>query len=337
MHKHDSGFTLLELLVATALALIVVTAGATLFRRSLEITDTARLIGSTDHAMQAAVSMMVRDFMQAGQGVPKGGMTIPSGTGVTHLARPAPPGSSISFDTTWVTFPAVATGGSLGPAVVGVKTDIISVVYADATLALNQYPLAAIAANGSTMTVDNRTTISGADGLHVGDLILFVNPLGSAVQYVTGIAGQVVTFAASDPFHFNQRTAPQGSILSLQSGPGVYPPTTAIRIWMVSYFVDATTDATLPRLVRQVNWGTQLAIALGVENLQFSYDLVDGITNPSNVETPADPLGPSQIRKINIALAARSLDRTLPANQFVRNSMATSVELRSLSFVDRYK
>jgi hypothetical protein len=36
-------------------------------------------------------------------------------------------------------------------------------------------------------------------------------------------------------------------------------------------------------------------------------------------------------------MAARSLDRSKPINQLLRNSMAVSVGLRSLSFVDRYR
>ncbi len=110
-----------------------------------------------------------------------------------------------------------------------------------------------------------------------------------------------------------------------------------MRVWLVSYYIDSTTDPQVPRLIRQVNAGSRLAIALGVENLQFTYDLIDGITNPSNVETPVSPLSPNQIRKANLFLAARSLDKSLPSNQYLRNSMASSVGLRSLSFVDRYR
>ena len=81
----------------------------------------------------------------------------------------------------------------------------------------------------------------------------------------------------------------------------------------------------------------RLAIALGVENLQFTYDLVDGTTNPSNVETPPVANSANQIRKANLFIAARSLELSLPTGQFVRNSMAAGVGLRSLSFVDRYR
>jgi len=287
--------------------------------------------------MQAAMSMMVRDFMQTGQGIPKGGTPIPSGLGSVPIVRPAPIGTTLTFPAAWVTMPAVATGGSLGPTVLGVQTDMVSIFYADATLQINQFPLSAIAADGSTMTVAAATPIGGADGLRPGDLILFSNALGNALQMITAVNGQVVTFDEGDTLGFNQRAASQGTVMQLQSSPGVYPPTTATRVWMINYYIDATTDPALPRLVRQVNGGTRLAIALGVENLQFTYDLIDGITNPSNVETPVAPFSPNQIRKANLFVAARSLDRSLPINQFLRNSMAVSVGLRSLSFVDRYR
>jgi hypothetical protein len=309
----------------------------TVFTRSLEISDTARLMGDTNHGMQAAMSMMTRDFMQTGQGIPKGGVPIPSGTPSNPILRPAPTGVTLTLGASAVTLPAVWTGGGLGPSVLGVHSDMAAVLYADATQALNQFPLSAIAANGSTMTVNAGTPINGVGGISVGDLILFTNALGSAIQAVTAVSGQTVTFASGDPLRFNQRTAPQGTIMNLQSSSGVYPLTTAMRVWLVSYYVDATTDPLLPRLVRQVNAGTRLAIALGVDNLQVTYDLIDGITNPSNVETPVAPFSPNQIRKANLYLAMRSLDKSLPSNQYLRNSMAISVELRSLSFVDRYR
>ena len=336
MHKNDAGFTLGEVLIATVLTLVVVGSGLTVFTRSVEISDTARLVGGTNHSMQAAMSMMVRDFMQTGQGIPRGGVPVPSGSPSLPLLRPGPPGMTLTLDPAAATLPAVWTGGSLGPSVLGVQTDIVNLLYADATLALNQFPLSAIANDGSTMTVNAGTVISGPDGLRAGDLILFTNALGSAIQAVSSVAGQVVTFNPGDALRFNQPTAPQGSIMGLQSG-GVFPLTTARRVWLVSYYLDTVTDPTLPRLVRQVNAGNRLAIALGVENLQFTYDLINGSTNPSNVETPISPLSPNHIRKANLFLAARSLDLSLPSNQFLRNSMALSVGLRSLTFVDRYQ
>ena len=83
--------------------------------------------------------------------------------------------------------------------------------------------------------------------------------------------------------------------------------------------------------------GQELAIAMGVENVQITYDLVDGVTNPTNVDTPSASNSANQIRKANLFLSARSQDTNPETQQPFRNSLATEVGLRSLSFVDRYR
>ena len=334
----DAGFGLTEALIACALTLVVVGAGLGALSGGLNLAGQTRVVSDANETMQAAMGLMVRDFIQTGQGLPTGGIPIPSGGTAQPMTRPAPVGAGLTFPAAWTALPAISPGGSLGPIVLGVATDLVTLMYADPTLALNQYPLAAIAADGSSLTVDVRTSLAGPDGIHVGDVILFTNALGNALQTVTSTdAAQTVFFAAGDGLNLNQRNAPQGTLLNLRSTPTTFPPTTATRVTVVSYYVDVVTDPTLPRLVRQVAAGQRLAVALGTENLQFTYDLVDGLTNPTNVETPVAPFSPNQIRKANIFLTARSLDPDPSSGQFFRNSMATEVGLRSLSFVDRYK
>ena len=247
--RTDAGFTLAETLVAMALTAIVISAAIETFNRAIGLFDTSRRVSETDETLQAAMSLMVGDFIQTGSVIPLGGVPIPSGTGSNAVARPGP--GTLSFAANLTTLPAISPGGALGPTVIGVATDIVNVFYADQTLNLGQFPLAAISANDQTITVNNGTT-----GLQIGDLILFSNALGNAVGMVTGLpGGQQVVFAAGDPLGINQPNAPQGTILNLQSGPGVYPPTTATRILMISYYIDNVTDPTLPRLIRQINAG----------------------------------------------------------------------------------
>ena len=187
------------------------------------------------------------------------------------------------------------------------------------------------------MTVNAGTPITTADGLKVGDVILFTNALGNAMQMVTQTNNnQTVNFALNDALGLNQRAAAQGTILNLQAG-GVFPPTTATRILMISYYIDSVTDPALPRLMRKVNGGVAQAIALGVENLQLTYDLVDGVTNPTNQETVPAANSPNQIRKVNLFMSARSLDLNSHTKQYYRNTVATEIGLRSLSFMDRYR
>jgi type II secretory pathway pseudopilin PulG len=333
----DAGFTLAEMLIATMLTLIVLSAAIETLTRTMSMTGTARVISETNHGLQAGTSLMVRDVMQTGQGIPLGGIPLPSGTGAQAVLRPGPDG--LTFDAGAEAVPAISPGNGLGPTLLGVDTDVITVLYADRTLALDSKPLVAIAANGSTMTVDDAVPVTGTSGLKAGDLILFTNPNGSALQMVTATPdSQVVEFDEGDSMRMNQRAAPQGTILNLKdSDTGTFPQTTALRVYMISYFVDLPDGSDLPRLVRQVNMGDDLAIAMGVENLQVTYDLVDGTTNPTNVQDVPTGNSPNQIRKVNLYVAARSQDVDPQTREFFRNSMATQVGLRSLSFVDRYR
>ena len=91
-----------------------------------------------------------------------------------------------------------------------------------------------------------------------------------------------------------------------------------------------------------------LFVAFDIEDLQVTYDIADGVTNPANVRLndadldgtgacAPDPCSPNQVRKINILLAGRSRQPMRGTNQFFRNRLVTQVSLRSLSFVDRYQ
>lgn len=339
--QNESGFTLAELLVSTVVTLMVLAAALGAFTDAIRITDTARETTDTNQSIEVAMSLMVRDFIQAGSGgFPLGGVPVPSGFGASPINRPAPAGGSLTFPADYEVLPAVAPGGSLGPLVLGVTTDMVTVMYVDPTLPEITIDASegqgSISADGSVMNVPLTVNISGPDGIQEGDLIFFSNGVGNAIQAVTYVTDQIVIFGANDDLNLNQRDAPQGTILRLQSGPGQYPRTTAQRVVMVSYYIDVVTDPNLPRLVRQVNNGDRLAIALGIENLQVTFDLVDGTTNPTNVETPAGPNSPHQIRKVNLFLAGRSLEVNPRSRQFFRNTVATQVSLRSLAFVDRY-
>jgi hypothetical protein len=338
-HPNDAGFTLGEAMISLVLTLVVVTGAIETLTRSITLTGTSRVMSETNHGLQAAMSLMVRDIMQTGQGIPLGGIPIPNGAGALAVFRPGPVGG-MTFGVGTDSVSALTPGNAAGPTIGANQTDIITIMYVDRVLNLAANPLTAIAADGSTMTVNGATPVTGVGGLVAGDLILFSNALGNAIQMVTQTpTSQTVVFAnnASDLMRINQRGAPEGTLLQLQSSPGVFPPTTAQRIVMISYYIDTTTDPNLPRLVRRVNMGNTLAIALGIENVQLTYDLVDGVTNPTNVNTPGAGNNADQIRKVSIVLSARSKEPNPQTNQFFRNQMATEVGLRSLSFVDRYQ
>ena len=125
-------------------------------------------------------------------------------------------------------------------------------------------------------------------------------------------------------------------------------PTRASRIRLISYYLDSSTDPTSPRLVRRLNADPGQTVAFSVENLQISYDVADGVVNPTNVRMEAVDLGPggacapspcspNQLRKVNLFVAARSRHRLSLTDEYFRNSLTTQVSFRSLAFVDRHR
>jgi hypothetical protein len=119
-------------------------------------------------------------------------------------------------------------------------------------------------------------------------------------------------------------------------GASSFPPIAALRIKMISYFLDKTTDPDAPRLVRQENFGVPRAMAGAMDDLQLTYDLVNGTTNPTNIEDPVDP-GPNQIRKVNLEVGVRSEDLSTQSQKYSRSRVKTQISLRSLAFVNRYE
>ncbi len=337
VHRED-GFTLIELMISVAIVLIILGGALTTFNNALTVNTTATQLGDSSQNLRAGTDLMVRDLLQTGAGIPTGGIPVPSGAGAVALNRPSPPGDSYTFDTSSGVLSAVETGAAIGPTVDGQTTDMITVLYADSSLNLSQTPLTTVASDGSSMTVDAGTSITNTDnGIQVGDLVMFSNALGNALQMVTRVSGgQTVYFDNGDPMNLNQRSAPQGTIMQLQSSPGVFPPTTATRIEMVTFYVDPTTTPGAPRLVRQIGFGSALALAGVIEDLQISYDLVDGGTNPTDVKDAAAPNNASEIRKVNLHIGVRSDDKVSQLGDYLRTHLNTQVSLRNLAYVDRY-
>ncbi len=336
--KGDGGFSLVELMVATFVTMVVLATTLGALNDGIRAADTAGLVAEMQHNSRTGLNMMRRDLMQAGQGIPIGGIPIPSGAGVLPINRPGPT-VSMTFPTTWVQLPAVSTGQALGPNIQGRATDMITILYADSTLPINENPVANIQSDGSRMTIGNGPlTLAIAEAIQVGDLIMFSNAFGNAIQEVTGSnpGSQRVDFATSDSMNLNQRAAPAGTIMQLQDSPGSFPPTTATRIWMITYYVDDSIPDS-PRLMRVLNNTSPRPIALEIEDLQITYDLVDGVTNPSGVDEPTAPNSAAQIRKVNLMLASRSHNRQRITGQYQRQTLTTQVSLRSLSFFDRYQ
>jgi hypothetical protein len=78
-------------------------------------------------------------------------------------------------------------------------------------------------------------------------------------------------------------------------------------------------------------------VSLDIEDLQITYDLVDGFTNPAGVDQPVAPNSAAQIRKATVALLARSHSEQRATGRFHYQTLRTQISFRSLSFLDRYQ
>jgi prepilin-type N-terminal cleavage/methylation domain-containing protein len=346
--RRDAGFTLVELLISMVLVTIVTGAALGAFTSALRATDTLTQKLEMNDQLRIALDLMVRDFIQVGQGLPATKViTAPSGGTSTPIRRPAPPTLAYTFPANTTEFNAVITGDGMGLLSNGLASDMVTVVYADnlPCQAPCADPFAAvnvtIAANGSTATVtDAGRPVSGVtDAVKTGDLLMFTNGLGTAMQMATADpTSQTIAFDTSDAMNLNQRwSATTGTIRQLDPEPANSSNTytaSMTRIRAVSYYLDTVTDPAFPRLVRQINMNSGRVVAFGIEGMQFTYDLVDGDLNPTDVASPATP---NQIRKVNIALAARSQERSTQTDDFFRATIATQVSFRSLALRDRYR
>ena len=154
----------------------------------------------------------------------------------------------------------------------------------------------------------------------VGDVIFFKSPSANAIQTVTSKDATHIYFAndANDWFHFNQPNAPvrplaimKGTVSTTSAWLST-SPVTLFRALMITYYVDNTTTPGTPRLTRVVNHFTPQALAGVVEDLDLTYDLVDGVTNPTAITSlpytdvvAGVTYNSNQIRKVNIHVGVR--------------------------------
>jgi prepilin-type N-terminal cleavage/methylation domain-containing protein len=363
--KRQSGFTLIEFMIAMGITLLALGATMLAFKDATSTNQSVTLKSDISDNLRAGVNLIEQDLIQAGTGIPTAGIPIPYtpgpanclGSGGAPVNRPNLTGG-LTFPKCNVSLNAVEPGFQDGPPITspdsaaGANTDLITILYVDNTLALNARmvnepavagnpgcPAGRITNNGQTVTFDPTCILFSPTGVQInsGDLIMFSNALGNGIQEVTSVSGQTLQFVGGDGLNLNARTDPQGTMTQLELPDGTFPPTTATRIWMITYYLDNLTDPLHVRLIRRINWNPGQPVGETIENLQFKYNFVDGVTNPSG--QPSIPTGESesQIRSVDVILGARSTNAWGQNHTYLRSNFMTQVSLRSMAYVNRYK
>ncbi|HXZ28335.1 MAG TPA: prepilin-type N-terminal cleavage/methylation domain-containing protein [Terriglobales bacterium] len=345
--KRQRGYSLVELIVAMALATLVLAAAMMMLTKAMDATAMVTQRAEMQQNARTAISFLSRDLSLAATGFPQGGIQLPTGAGSTapKFACNAAAGCYLAINQ----YPNALMTGIVpnpngGPMQLGVQTRAVTVVYLDNTLPLNTFPLTAINAAGTQITFAagyNPPINDPVVGLQVGDVLYVQNANGTAVGEITGIAGNVITFGNLDPLNVNQSGAAAGNVKSLANpsppaAAGTYPQTSAYRLNVITYFIQVTAAGT-PRLMRQVNAQQAVPIADNIENLQLTFDIFDDNTGVATANLPDANNKPNQIRQVNIAVTARTSARIKQLGDFQRLTLGTSVVPRNLSFRDRYQ
>lgn len=354
-----AGFSLTEVLVAMALTTLVM--GVTLAGLSdvMKGNELVLTIGQVNASLRSGADLMVRDFLQAGSGLPSShAVAIPSGASAVPVRLPGPPGTAWTVPSGTLLLPAVMPRAGQGPTIDGVATDVVTVLMADN--AFLDVSLTAMS-NTSVTVAAGPDLATGPDRVIEGQLMMISKLSVNTLVQVTAVnpGTRVLTFAANDSLLLNQPSATEGSLraLILEAPTGALGVTRSriSRIRMISYYLDAT-NPLRPRLVRRINNGLDdtfdntlgTVVADDIYDLQFAYDVVNGVTNPGGVEMNAadlggsgacspDPCGETQIRKINLRLMARASNQVSGNYRFLNNALESQVSLRAMAFVDRFR
>jgi prepilin-type N-terminal cleavage/methylation domain-containing protein len=375
--KRESGFTLIEFMIAMAVTTIAILATMLVFRTATYGNQNVTQREDMADNIRAGLNLLEQDVIMTGTGVPTAGITIPTfaatascPAGTSNLNRPVPTGTA-KFPVCNLTLPSIEPGNAMGPLITApdatalTNTDILTVLYIDNTstststiVGMNAEPIngtgcpnGSITSSGNSVTFDancfNVTNLA-ASGVQInpGDLIMFSNSNGKALQVVTNVNGQTLQFASGDAFGLNGITsATGGTIKYIQNSTtnattgvttysGTYPQTLATRIWMISYWLDNVTDPIHIRMDRAVNFNAPQPVGETLENLQFTFNFNDGIA--VNQTTVPTGYSESEIRSVNLYLSTRSTSILNQTKSYARENFQTQLSLRSMAYVSRY-
>ncbi len=378
--KRESGFSLLEMVVAMSLGTLVLGAAVQIYSQGVAATWTVTQRAEMQQDFRAASNMLTRDLNLAGAGLtpPGAAIQLPTSATLPVYGCSEATGTPCYLGTTnavAATYPVQGTtpylygllpGYDGGPTLIGMQTDVVTVVYTDPLFFLDCYQATVsssttvtfaltVASQASANCTANGATIQAindsAVGLTPGDLVLFTFGTTSVVAEIYGSAttATVATFGTGDVLKMNQAAAAAKSLASITTGT----VGTGTRIQVITYYIDKT--VTPSRLMRQLSGHPPMPVAENVVYMKFTYDLFNnastppapavGCQNPGAntdvcVSGSSSGLLPNQITKINIVHMA--MNSTLKGTQFGQGKgyqgldLETSVSARDLTYNNLY-
>jgi hypothetical protein len=340
----QSGFSLVELLIASVVLMIMMGGILSVMRVSAALSHSTEQNLNLQENVRSAVNIISSELINAGSGLTF--TTTTTGTppvtisGLPPITVPngayvGPRGSALNPGTLYFITPCKNTGQTVtrdgeGNAIAAVQTDMLSFLGGMGQPAfVNQ-----LAAGGPTANFGNTVYLEDNSGFRQGQVVFFTNGAQVSLGRITGaLGGGGLQFNSGDPLGLNvagTNAAPnpnQTAALQLQG----MPPPIAYPLSSITYFIDSTTNPSRPMLRRVANSvGGATAgsvVADNIINLQVSY-LVDSDANATtpNVTMNNPPPAGSQItltRAVTVTITGRSLVKTGDPNFADRHSRLT--------------
>ena len=196
--KTQSGFSLLELLVASSLGLLVILAMASLFKTGMDTTFVITQRAETQQNMRAAIELMSNDIGLAGSGLPSGGLQLSTAGPLSKIAcnqggtcyipgDKYPPSGGGTPNYMYAIEPGYGNGveaSAVIPNAPGQINSSITSIYCDYNFPLTNFTFTIASATTATAvpisSANQPNNILAPGGLNLGDLLLFtVNVAGN--------------------------------------------------------------------------------------------------------------------------------------------------------------
>lgn len=321
--KRESGFSLLEMMIAMALGGLVLGAAVQLYSQGVAATWTASQRAELQQDFRAASNILTKDLSLAGAGLnPGAAIALPSAiapvvgcdqTPKCYIAEtyPAPGGQPTLY--------GLIPGYQKGPKLTSnpEPTDAVTVAYTDSSFYLNCYtatvgPAPGFVTFGPDTTPDPKTGLlpvfppggclpngvaapqnvnDATVGLTPGDLVYFPSLNGTIMvgevtpgAITTGVNAVGTTYTV--PFAVGDPL----HMNQLTAGKGLNSValgatgTSPQRLLVITYYIDNT--VTPSQLMRQVSGHTPMPVADGTVYVKFSYDLFNDATGLPATDQP---------------------------------------------------
>jgi type II secretory pathway pseudopilin PulG len=333
----QAGFSIIEVLIATACMMVVLASVLGLLGRSITSSNATYELTESQESLRTAQEYIARDLTTVGDGLKCiGGIQVPPAFVVNYLTL-AP-----GIDQT--NFPIVASDDNMptglaipqsAPAATFLGgTDRMTLLGIDPDFSSIPLPAGAISANGSTINVSAATLAR----VNPGEIYCITSRLGAAFGIITATAGganPTITFGPGgiDVYGLNVANGPVRAV-SRDPQTGNAIATTFARIRIMQYFVNV--NRLLIRRVFGVRGGAFIdnVVAEHVTDMKVRYVLNLLDTNGfarQPVSQLATTLEQSSVREVEVSLTTETA-HGINAGARWPLTMTTTTSVRNLQF-----